>query len=166
MIGRVVTTVSRRAAAHQALLGSGGRSLSVCGRPSSSTTVSGSSGSISHTAAAPRPPRYAAMGVPPRARSLSSSPVPASVNSEEAQAGAADVAATSGAAPKLVFGIPKENDDVVRTPPMVEEDSGPAIREMRVQLRPPQEHGSRGARRVRRGELCLAVSRYKSTRSR
>jgi len=41
---------------------------------------------------------------------------------------------------------------VVRTPPMEEEDSGPVIREMRVQLRPRKEQGSRGARRIRRGK--------------
>lgn len=50
-----------------------------------------------------------------------------------------------------MFGIPKE-DDVVRTPPMEEEDSGPIIQEMRVQVRPRGEYGSRGARRIRRGE--------------
>ncbi|CAM9275576.1 unnamed protein product [Scytosiphon promiscuus] len=159
MIGRVVTTASRRAAAHQAVLGSSGRSLSVCGRASSLTTPSscgGSGSSMSQTPAAAagaaragtvRPPRYAAVLVPPRARHLSSSPVPAADTSEEAPARAPGAA--SGGAPKLVFGIPKDND-VLRTPPMVEEDSGPVIREMRVQLRPPQEHGSRGARRVRR----------------
>ncbi|CAM9575025.1 unnamed protein product, partial [Ectocarpus fasciculatus] len=53
------------------------------------------------------------------------------------------------AARKLVFGIPKD-DDVVRTPPMEEEDSGPIIQEMRVQVRPRGEYGSRGARRIRR----------------
>lgn len=42
-------------------------------------------------------------------------------------------------------------EGVMRTPPIEEEHTGPPIREMRVQLRPDSEQGSRGARRVRKG---------------
>lgn len=41
-------------------------------------------------------------------------------------------------------------EGVMRTPP-IEEHTGPPIGEMRVQLRPDSEQGSRGARRVRKG---------------
>lgn len=142
MLCRLATTASRRATAtvntsaassrQQTLLST--TSLLVCGRPSSSTTAV-SRPLHAATAAA----TTASDGVelaPPRTRNLSSS--------------ASAPAAESISAPKLVFGIPKV-DDVARTPPMEEEDSGPVIREMRVQLRPPNEQGSRGARRIRRG---------------
>lgn len=60
---------------------------------------------------------------------------------------------TAAAAPKLVYAAPREEGrDVVRTPPMEEEDTGPAVREMRAQLRPSNEHGSRGARKLRKGK--------------
>lgn len=42
-------------------------------------------------------------------------------------------------------------EGVMRTPPVEEEHTGPPIREMRVQLRPDSEQGSRGSRRVRKG---------------
>ena len=44
---------------------------------------------------------------------------------------------------------------------MEEEDTGPAVREMRAQLRPSNEHGSRGARKLRKGKrrrLCSDVA--------
>lgn len=46
----------------------------------------------------------------------------------------------------------EEKPQVMKTPPVEEVDSGSPIREMRVQLRPESEHGSRGSRRVRRCE--------------
>lgn len=69
---------------------------------------------------------------------------------------------TAAAAPKLVYAAPREEgQDVVRTPPMESEDTGPAVREMRAQLRPSNEQGSRGARKLRKGKLqrlCTGVA--------
>lgn len=60
---------------------------------------------------------------------------------------------TAAAAPKLVYAAPREEGrDVVKTPPMEDADTGPAIREMRTQLRPANEQGSRGARKLRKGK--------------
>eukprot|EP00903_Cladosiphon_okamuranus_P011668 g10974.t1 len=157
MLCRLATTASRRATAsattsatiprQQALLSTS--LLVVCGRPSSSTTAAGvvSFRSHTHTAAtaAAATTTAACNGAEPAlkgARRLSSSP-------SAAAAEPSSRSSRSSNAPKLVFGIPKA-DDVVRTPPMEEEDSGPVIREMRVQLRPPNERGSRGANSVRR----------------
>ncbi len=131
----------------QALLSTG--CLVVCGRHSSTAATSCSSssnnssrtrvGSSAAAAGESSGGEGAAASTPSVRRGLSSSSSPAPA-----------VEAASPSAPKLVFGIPKE-DHVVRTPPMEEEDSGPVIREMRVQLRPRNEQGSRGARRIRRG---------------
>eukprot|EP00752_Nemacystus_decipiens_P002069 g1980.t1 len=148
MLCRLATTASRRATVtagtsaasprQQALLST---SLVVCGRPSSSTAVAGSPPLRAPTTAAAATNSTAALcGAEPAAtgtRNLSSS-------------SSAAAAESRSAGPKLVFGIPRVDDDVERTPPMEQEDSGPVIREMRVQLRPPSEQGSRGARRIRR----------------
>lgn len=45
----------------------------------------------------------------------------------------------------------QQREQRFKTPP-VEEESGPAIRDMRAQLRSDSESGSRGSRRVRKGE--------------
>lgn len=59
---------------------------------------------------------------------------------------------TAAAATKLVYAAPREEGQgVVKTPPVEEEDTGPTIREMRAQLRPSKEQGSRGARKLRKG---------------
>lgn len=142
MLCRLATAASRRATAtvstsaasprQQAVL-STSRLVLVCGRPSSSKALAGPH--TTATAAATTAGGGAELA-PVSTRSLSTS--------------SSAPAAESGTAPKLVFGVPKV-DDVVRTPPMEAEDSGPVVREMRVQLRPPKEQGSRGARRIRTG---------------
>lgn len=50
-----------------------------------------------------------------------------------------------------------------QTPPMEEEETGPRIRELRVQMRNESESGSRGARRVRRGKYKIAGKQYLDT---
>lgn len=45
----------------------------------------------------------------------------------------------------------QQREQRLKTPP-VEEESGPSIRDMRAQLRGDSESGSRGSRRVRKGE--------------
>lgn len=123
-------------------------SLLVCGRHNSSDHGSKTGAQAARIAASGAAGNADVVVPPSRTRrvSFSSSSAAAAVVAEEA------ASLTTTASPKLVYGIPKENDDVVRTPPMEEQDSGPVIREMRVQLRPPSEQGSRGARRIRRGQ--------------
>ena len=50
----------------------------------------------------------------------------------------------------------QQREQRLRTPPVEEQDSGPAIREMRAQLRSDRESGSRGARRVRKGGKVIS----------
>ncbi|CAN0383626.1 unnamed protein product [Pylaiella littoralis] len=157
MLGRIAVATSRRstALASNACSSGGPRqqavrsvtsSLLVCGRHNSSDHGSKTGAQAARIAASGAAGNADVVVPPSRTRrvSFSSSSAAAAVVAEEA------ASLTTTASPKLVYGIPKENDDVVRTPPMEEQDSGPVIREMRVKLRPPSEQGSRGARRIRR----------------
>lgn len=75
------------------------------------------------------------------------------------RAGLSSAAASAGVSHRTAFppvaGLEKQQSpaELLKTPPMEEEDPGPKIREMRVQFRPVVEQGSRGARRLRKGAM-------------